>query len=602
MSVIAVIIGACFVVFLSLGIIIGYLFSSRTKNLMSKIEAVTENVANIPIQAFDKNGKIFLWNKASEYSYGHLHKDAIGKNIAELVLPEAERKAFQQSLDQIIAAGKSTAPHQWTIMTRSGEKRTMYSTMFPYISSGKCEAIFCFDVDITDIKKYEEELDASRQSYQAIFDGVNEAIFVHDPHTGQILDINNKMCEMFEYTREQALKLSVPDISYGDKEKLGEQAKTLIAKAFCEGPQLFEWTAMSKSGRIFTVEVNLKKGVVGRKECILAIVRDISKRKKAEDARGEYEKHYQNLMQNSHDIIFTLGRDGLITTVNQAVKKILGFEKEDVLGKNFMVFLDEEDKQKARVLFAKILQGEQKKREEFKCLTKGKKEIVLLLNAWPLLDEKGKISGVQCIAGDITDRKLVLERMREMVVQTVSMLSETISVADRYTEKHCERLQELSIKTGKKLKLKRKQLENLKYAALLHDVGKVGIPIHILVKKGKLTEEEWQKIKQHPTKGADIVRTLNGFEEIADIVEQHQERVDGKGYPRGLVRDEIRKEAAIIGVVDAFDAMTSDRPYRKALSLEEAIEELKNHAGTQFDPEVVEAFINIIHSEPGNHA
>ena len=183
-----------------------------------------------------------------------------------------------------------------------------------------------------------------------------------------------------------------------------------------------------------------------------------------------------------------------------------------------------------------------------------------------------------------------------MVVQVIGMLSETVSVADRYTEEHCQRLQQLSLKIGARLNLKEQQLQNLKYAALLHDVGKVGVPVHILIKKGPLNSEEWQQIREHPKKGADIVRQLAGFNDVAEIIEQHQERVDGKGYPRGLTQEQIRREAAIISVVDAFDAMISDRPYRKAMTVPEAIEELKRNSGTQFDPEVVKVFVDLLNA------
>ena len=186
--------------------------------------------------------------------------------------------------------------------------------------------------------------------------------------------------------------------------------------------------------------------------------------------------------------------------------------------------------------------------------------------------------------------------MREMVVQVIGMLSETVSVADRYTEEHCQRLQQLSLRIGERLQLKDQELQNLKYAALLHDVGKVGVPVHILVKKGPLTSEEWQQIREHPKKGAEIVRQLAGFNDVAEIIEQHQERVDGKGYPLGLTQDHIRREAAIISVVDAFDAMISDRPYRKAMSVAQAIEELNRNSGTQFDANVVKAFVELLNS------
>jgi len=234
---------------------------------------------------------------------------------------------------------------------------------------------------------------------------------------------------------------------------------------------------------------------------------------------------------------------------------------------------------------------------EITCRRKDGIECILNLNVWPEYDEKGAILGFYGSAADITDQKKAMTEMRNTVMQIISMLSETVSVADRYTEKHCERLQDFALKIGVKLNLSDEQLEHLKIAALLHDVGKVGIPIHILVKREKLSDEEWAKIKEHPKKGADIVRQLKGFEEVALIIEQHQERADGKGYPLGLTKDQIKKEAAIISVVDAYDAMTSDRPYRSAMSRESAIAELRKHAGSQFDPEVVEVFVNIILSE-----
>lgn len=166
--------------------------------------------------------------------------------------------------------------------------------------------------------------------------------------------------------------------------------------------------------------------------------------------------------------------------------------------------------------------------------------------------------------------------------------------ADEYVEGHCKRLEKLALQLGLKLGLTGEQLFHLSYAAFFHDIGKARVPREILQKQGELTEEEWEIMKKHTIWGREILERKDFLREAAKIVEQTHEGVDGKGYPYGLKGDEIRLEAKIISVVDAYDAMTSDRPYRRALSREEAIEELKRNAGTQFDAEVVEAFLDLL--------
>ena len=131
----------------------------------------------------------------------------------------------------------------------------------------------------------------------------------------------------------------------------------------------------------------------------------------------------------------------------------------------------------------------------------------------------------------------------------------------------------------------------LKYAAILHDIGKIGIPDSILNKPGRLTDEEYRLVKEHPAIGAEIVKQVKALEPVASIILQHQERWDGKGYPYGMKGEDIPMEARIISVLDAYDAMTSDRSYRKALPVQTAIAELKRCSGTQFDPKVVNAFL-----------
>jgi HD-GYP domain-containing protein (c-di-GMP phosphodiesterase class II) len=182
-------------------------------------------------------------------------------------------------------------------------------------------------------------------------------------------------------------------------------------------------------------------------------------------------------------------------------------------------------------------------------------------------------------------------------IQGLVALAKEVERKDSHTQEHCERIQSLSMLVGERMKLPPDRLELLIYAALLHDIGKIGIPNHILNKKGPLTPEEWKEITKHPTAGRAIIEKTF-LKDAGPIIEQHHERYDGTGYPLGLQKDEILVEARIIAVVDAFDAMISDRPYRAAMTNEEAMAELRRCAGSQFDPEVVEVFVNVINTYP----
>lgn len=168
-------------------------------------------------------------------------------------------------------------------------------------------------------------------------------------------------------------------------------------------------------------------------------------------------------------------------------------------------------------------------------------------------------------------------------------IGETVEQKDRYTFQHSSRVAGYAVKTATKLGWKRERIENLFLASILHDIGKVNIPEEVLKKPSKLTKEEFDLIKKHPGDGAALIRET-AYADLADIVEQHHERLDGRGYPFGLKGEEILIEARIIGVVDTFDAMTEDRAYRKAFTPQYAMDELKSLAGIQYDAEVVKAF------------
>ncbi len=183
------------------------------------------------------------------------------------------------------------------------------------------------------------------------------------------------------------------------------------------------------------------------------------------------------------------------------------------------------------------------------------------------------------------------EEQESMYLNTVQALVSAIEASDAYTRGHSERVTRYSIALAKKIGMSGEPLKQLEQAAVLHDIGKIGIDIALLHKKGKLSAADIDVLKLHPSIGVRILEPIHFLGTVRDIIEQHHERYDGNGYPNGLGGDDWRIEGKILAVCDTYDAMTSDRPYRKALSHEIAIQEIRDHSGKQFDPDVAVQFI-----------
>jgi hypothetical protein len=187
--------------------------------------------------------------------------------------------------------------------------------------------------------------------------------------------------------------------------------------------------------------------------------------------------------------------------------------------------------------------------------------------------------------------------MREMFTQTIGALAEAVDKRDPFTSKHSQRVRSISVDIGRQMHVSAAELEALEWGGLLHDVGKIGVPDSVLLKQGKLTREERITMNAHPVLGAEIIGQVDRLAAELPVIRHHHEWYNGSGYPDRLMGDEIPRLARILHVADAFEAMTADRPYRKALSNEQALAELRKFAGVQFDPEVVDAFVKTTWAE-----
>jgi putative nucleotidyltransferase with HDIG domain len=186
------------------------------------------------------------------------------------------------------------------------------------------------------------------------------------------------------------------------------------------------------------------------------------------------------------------------------------------------------------------------------------------------------------------------EKLQQSYLSMIVTLSGVVEARDYDTDKHMKDIAEYSVEIAQKLKLSSDEIEDIRKAALLHDLGKICVPDNILMKAGKLSEAEMDVIRKHPEHGAKIIESVEQIKYAREIIKHHHEHFNGEGYPDCLKGTEIPLGSRIISVADAFGAMTTNRPYRKALSLDKAMEELKTFSGTQFDPAIVEVFISIL--------
>lgn len=336
---------------------------------------------------------------------------------------------------------------------------------------------------------------------------------------------------------------------------------------------------------------------------------DMLSAKEVQMDNGNPERVYRLVLQQLNEGVILADPEGRITFVNDAAESIRNIRRDDILGQSILDCHQSPSRAKVSRAIDFLRNDPQKTFHRMVTDEVNKKFYENVYGS--VFDESGEFLGMTVITRDITaqrrsdelrandahERELVLDSLQSqyhlLQMSSMEMLTNLLEARDVYTNGHSHRVAEISAKlydfrygvTGSYL--------DIQWAAKLHDIGKICIPDQIILKTGRLTPEEYDKVKLHRSIAADILKSLDPGERITPIIRHHHERYDGSGYPDGLSGQAIPLGSRIIAVADAYDAMTSNRPYRDPLDFASCIREIRANSGTQFDPEWVETFTEL---------
>ena len=514
-----------------------------------RFESVIQNTPNIAIQGYALDGNILEWNHASEILYGYSKHEMVGKKGRGLVLRAADLREFEEAFANIRNTGQPSHPREWAVRNKNGKEITVYSSLFPILQNDKVIEIFCMDVDISDRAEAEKRLNEIKDRLEslALKDALTEIY--------NFRYFRERLAAEFERAKRSfsSITILMIDLDYfksindsyshqfGDK--ILKQVARFLKSELRANDVVARWGG--EEFAIILPETNRMDGL-GVANKILEMFRTRS-------------------FGDSANVIKLKCSIGVVSYPEAplfSVEEIIDAGEESIY------------KAKERGGDGVALYGHEITEKTF--------------DQYPEEDRKRHIEAVK--------QKLSFFALRSerSILEAIYSLAKSIELRDRRTKEHCDRMVEYAEKVARKLGMNEQEIDNVRRAAMLHDIGKLGISDAILLKPGKLTPEEFEIVKKHPVIGADIISVAGFLKEIVPLILCHHERYDGTGYPRGLKGEEIPLGARIIAVVDVYEAVTSDRPYHKAMSKAEAINILKEGAGTQFDANIVEIFLEVI--------
>ena len=551
------------------------------------------------ILVLDKQNRVLDLNPAAEQLTGYRISDAFGLSI-EQIWPH--QSAPMIPFNKIAEAGEKL------VLERDGKQR-VYDLRISTTtdSGGRLTGQVVLLRDITERDKAEEALRESEDKYRVLVESAGEGICVLQD--GVLKFVNSTLAKTAGLAADEMTNKPFLDFVHPEDRQLiiERESRRIRGEAF---ETSYPFRAIDKAGQTRWLNLNAVKITWEGKPATLNFLTDITEHRQAEKALQERESQYRWLSEHITDGVWLLDMNLKPTYQSPSMEKLTGFTHEELMELPFEKRVTPESLKLAAELFFELMPRIMTDSDYYPSHTL---ELEYYRKDGTTLWTENKLSGIRDDNGnplfilnevrDVTERKLAEEKLLKSYESLQKTLNDALNtmvmmleMRDPYTAGHQQRVADLATAIAREMKFEDTRIDQLRMAAIIHDIGKMYVPSDILSKPGRLSEIELSLIKTHPRYGYDIVKGMDFPCSVAKVVLQHHERLDGSGYPNQLKSADMLIEAKILAVADVIEAMASHRPYRPALGIVRALEEISSNKGKLYDPEVVDTCLELFNS------
>ncbi len=448
---------------------------------------------------------------------------------------------------------------------------------------------------MADLEAANAELRKLEEKYRGILENMDDAYYEVDLK-GNLTFFNQALVARTGYAREELMGMNYRQYM---SRNCWRQVQDIFAKVYQTGRAvaLFDYEINLKDGgkRFQESWVNLIIDKDNRPIGFRGMARDVSDRKMAEEELRQAEERYRSIFENAQEGMYRANTDEKFIMVNSAMARIFGYDSpaefvEQVNSGAHQLYQAREDRRK---IFQLLESRGFVQDFEARFFRRDGSIGWVSVNIQPVRVAEGQTPCYDGFVRDVTDRKESVERLREAFAGTIQAITSLVEAKDPYTAGHQRRVADIAEAIAREMGLSREQIEGIAMAGIIHDIGKISVPAEILCSPRRLTKLEFNLIKTHAQSGYEILKDIKFSWPIARMVLEHHERIDGSGYPHGLTGNNILPESRILAVADVVEAMATHRPYRPALGLEPALQEITENRGVLFDEDAVDACLRL---------